>query len=69
MMKSAGQHPLTAGQIAACADAASQVLDLPVPDAYRAGVIANLERLLQLGELVMNFPLPDDIEVAPVFRP
>jgi hypothetical protein len=68
-MKTTGQHALTADQVAAYADTASKVLDLTIPEAYRAGVIANLERLFQLGDLAMSFPLPDDIEVAPVFRP
>ncbi len=35
-------------------------LGLPVPEAYRDGVIANWERLLQQAALVMAAPLPDD---------
>ena len=68
MMKTV-QYTLTTDEVGAYADTASKVLDLKIPEAYRAGVVANLERLFQLGELAMNFPLPDDIEVAPVFQP
>jgi hypothetical protein len=35
-------------------------LGLPVPEAYRDGVIANWERLLLQAALVMAAPLPDE---------
>ncbi|PMB18562.1 DUF4089 domain-containing protein, partial [Fischerella thermalis] len=36
---------------------------------YRDGVVANFERIRVIAQLVNSFPLPDDIEVAPVFEP
>ncbi|MDB5395652.1 MAG: hypothetical protein JWM91_3158 [Rhodospirillales bacterium] len=60
---------MTTSEVAAYVDATGIVLNLDLPPEYRAGVVANLERLFQLGDEVMSFPLPDDTEVAPVFRP
>lgn len=68
-MNSNRHQPLTTDQVAAYVDAASTASNLPIPAPYRAGVITNLERLLELGDQVMSFPLPDDTEVAPVFQP
>jgi len=42
---------------------------LPIDAAHRPGVAINLERLAQMAALVMEFPLPDEAEPAPVFRP
>jgi hypothetical protein len=61
--------PMTTDQVAAYADATAVTLNLGLSAGYREGVIAHLERLLQMGGQVMNFPLPDDAELAPVFRP
>jgi hypothetical protein len=60
---------MTTAEVAAYVDAAGIVLNLGLPAEYRAGVVANLERLFQLGGEIMSFPLPDDTEMAPVFRP
>lgn len=38
------------------------------PD-YTPGVKANLERLQAIAQLFLEFPLPDDIDAAPVFYP
>jgi len=37
----------------------AETLGFPVPEAYRAGVIANYERLLLQAALVMTAPLPE----------
>jgi hypothetical protein len=42
---------------------------LPLDPAHRAGVAANLRRLLAQAELVMSVPLPPGTEPAPIFRP
>ncbi len=47
----------------------SQLLELPIAPEYRPGVIANLTRNAEIAQIVMEFPLPDDIEIAPVFQP
>ncbi|MCS6814516.1 MAG: DUF4089 domain-containing protein [Cyanobacteria bacterium] len=36
---------------------------------YKPGVKANLERLQAIAQLFLEFPLPDDIDAAPVFYP
>ncbi|MBN3948538.1 MAG: DUF4089 domain-containing protein [Nostoc sp. NMS7] len=45
------------------------LLDLELRDEYRDGVVANFERIRAITNLVNEFPLPEDIEVAPVFQP
>jgi hypothetical protein len=48
-------------------DAVSKALALPVDDAWKPAVRANLEVSLRLARLVDEFPLPDETEPAPVF--
>jgi hypothetical protein len=48
-------------------DAVAKALALPVEDAWRPAVKANLEVSLRLARLVDEFALPDDIEPASVF--
>ena len=48
-------------------DAVSKALGLPVEDAWRPAVQANLEVSLKLARLVDEFALPDDAEPASVF--
>jgi hypothetical protein len=50
-------------------DLMALVLDLQLRDEYRDGVVANFERIRAIANLVNSFPLPEDIEVAPVFEP
>jgi hypothetical protein len=42
-------------------------LGLPIEDAWKAAVRANLEVSLRMARLVDEFPLPDDTEPASVF--
>jgi len=44
-------------------------LGIPVAEAYRDGVIANYERLLQQASLVMAFPLPETSSSPAEFEP
>jgi hypothetical protein len=48
-------------------DAVAKALALPVEDAWKPAVRANLEVSLRLARLVDEFPLPDEIEPASVF--
>lgn len=48
-------------------DAVSKALALPVEEAWRPLVRANLEVSLRLGRLVDEFALPDETEPAPIF--
>ena len=45
----------------------AEVLDLPIEDAWRPAVRANLEVSLRLARLVDEFPLADETEPASVF--
>jgi hypothetical protein len=53
----------------AYADAASAAIGLVIDPAFRPGVVQNLELLHRMAAAVMDFPLPEDTEPAPVFRP
>ena len=48
-------------------DAVGKALALPVEDAWKPAVRANLEVSLRLARLVDEFPLPDETEPASVF--
>ena len=48
-------------------DAVATALALPVEEAWRPAVRANLEVSLRLARLVDEFKLPDEIEPASVF--
>ncbi|BAY75615.1 hypothetical protein NIES25_20620 [Nostoc linckia NIES-25] len=45
------------------------LLDLEIGDEYFDGVVANFERIKAIANLVNSFPLPQEIEVAPIFEP
>ncbi|MTJ47519.1 DUF4089 domain-containing protein [Dolichospermum sp. UHCC 0259] len=47
----------------------SLLLDLPINDEYKDGVIANFDKITDIAEIVNNFPLPEEIEIAPIFEP
>ena len=48
-------------------NAVGRALALPIDDAWRPAVKANLEVSLRLARLVDEFPLPDESEPASVF--
>lgn len=48
-------------------DAVAEALALPVEDAWRPAIRANLEVSLRLARLVDEFVLPDETEPAPMF--
>ncbi|PZV08812.1 MAG: DUF4089 domain-containing protein [Leptolyngbya sp.] len=50
-------------------DQAALLIGLPIPAEYRQAVIDNFERIAAIAQIVTEFPLPDDIEIAPVFEP
>jgi hypothetical protein len=50
-------------------DAVAALIGLPLDPTHRPGVVLNMRRLAEMAALVMEFPLPDDTEAAPVFRP
>jgi hypothetical protein len=50
-------------------DRAAALIALPLDPAHRPGVCANLGRTAAIAKLVTEFPLPDDVEPGPVWRP
>ncbi len=50
-------------------DQAAAVVGLPIPPEYHQGVVENFERIQIVAQLVMDFPFPEDTEIAPVFEP
>ncbi|BAZ69822.1 hypothetical protein NIES4106_46010 [Fischerella sp. NIES-4106] len=50
-------------------DQMALLLDLRLRDEYRDGVVANFERIKAIAQLVNSFPIPEDIEPAPIFEP
>jgi hypothetical protein len=51
----------------AYADAMAKALGLPLTTEYAPQVEANLVVAFRLVQLVLDFPLPDEAEPAPVF--
>jgi len=47
----------------------ASMLDLPAEWANQPGVIVNMARLMAIAESLNQFPLPEDLEVAPIFKP
>ena len=50
-------------------DEMAKRVGLPIAPEHRPGVIQFTGVLLASAALVMEVPLPDDVEPAPVFRP
>ena len=50
-------------------DRAAPVAGLVIAPEHRPGVIRNLAIALELGALIMEFPLDEVVEPVPVFRP
>lgn len=49
--------------------AAAALVGLPLDAEYQPGVALNLQRIAEMAALIMEFPLPDEAEPAPVFTP
>lgn len=47
----------------------SEIVALPIPDEYQENVVANFDRIQTVAQFVLEFPLPEEIEIAPVFDP
>ncbi|MBE9225674.1 DUF4089 domain-containing protein [Phormidium sp. LEGE 05292] len=50
-------------------DTISQLVDLSIDPEHRPGVIQNFERIMAIAKLVTEFPIPEDLEAAPIFEP
>ena len=58
---------MTDAGLDALVDAMALALGLQILPDWRAAVRANLAVSLRMGALVLDFPLPDEAEPAPVF--
>lgn len=47
----------------------AEIINLPLLPEHRPGVLANFEKLSQIAQLVLEFPLEKEIEPAPKFEP
>jgi Protein of unknown function (DUF4089) len=45
------------------------LLDLDLRDEYKDGVVANFKRINAIAQIVSDFDLPENIDVAPIFEP
>jgi hypothetical protein len=55
--------------VAAYVDLAAQTIGLPIPPELRQSVIENFERIATVAQIVNEFPLTEEIEIAPAFEP
>ena len=58
---------MTDAELDALIDAAAPALGLTIAPDWRGAVRANLAVSLRMAELVLEFPLDDEAEPAPVF--
>jgi hypothetical protein len=65
----AESFPASDPRFAELVDLLAQLIELDIAPDYRLGVVANFERTATIARLVMEFPIPDNGEVAPVFQP
>lgn len=54
--------------LASYVDHAAPLMGLTLTPQQREGVIRNLAMTFAVAQLVMEFPLTDDVETAPVFE-
>lgn len=55
--------------VAAYVEHAAALLDLPLAEEHRPGVLANVERLRTVAAPLLSFPLPPELDAAPAFVP
>lgn len=60
--------PLDDETAPAVVDATIPLLGIPMAPAWREAVIANVRATAAAARLVLDFPLEDELEPAPVFR-
>ncbi|XGV99710.1 MAG: DUF4089 domain-containing protein [Leptolyngbya sp. BL-A-14] len=50
-------------------DQLAALIALPLQPEHRSGVVDNFARIAAVAQLVNEFPLSDEIEIAPIFEP
>ena len=56
-------------ELAEWVDHIAALIELPLRPEDRPGVVENFTRIVAIAQLVMDFPLPETVEAAPVFEP
>ncbi|GLK74220.1 DUF4089 domain-containing protein [Ancylobacter dichloromethanicus] len=64
-----GRAAANRADIEAFLDAGLRVAGLPLEPELRPRVLMHLETAVAMAALVADFPLPDEAEPAPVYRP
>ncbi len=59
---------MTDNDLEAYMDAAGPLLGLTLDPAWRDAIRANLAVTWRMGQMVLDFPLPDDADPAPIFQ-
>lgn len=66
---SAPSRPPDDEERAAALNAIIRLLDLSIAEAWRAAALANMKVIDEQARLVLEFPLGDEDEPAPIFTP
>jgi hypothetical protein len=61
--------PETSTDLTLFVEQMAAIVNLPLQPEHQPGVIENVARIQTLAQLVMEFPLPEDIEPTPIFHP
>ncbi|QDZ41460.1 DUF4089 domain-containing protein [Euhalothece natronophila Z-M001] len=64
-----GDNQSSQWDYAAYVEQTAQLLGIEIPEAYQQGVVENMAQLSAIAQQVMEFPLPPNTEIAPVFKP
>lgn len=68
-LSSMGDNQSSPWDYAAYVEQTAQLLGIEIPEAYQQGVVENMAQLSAIAQQVMEFPLPPNTEIAPVFKP
>jgi hypothetical protein len=60
---------MTAEELSVYMRVTATLIALPLDPNYEKGILEHLSHLQACAELIMGWPLSDDAEIAPVFRP
>jgi hypothetical protein len=48
---------------------AAAMIGLPLQPEHQPGVVDNFARIMAIAQLLIEFPLPEETEAGPVFKP
>jgi hypothetical protein len=68
-MTQSNEPPFNDEMAASVVDAMLPMLRMQIDPAWRPEIIANLKVNARMAQRVLEFPLEDELDVAPVFRP